>query len=354
MPTDFEGLLDRIREQVAERRRAGAYPPGLEEDLESELAGIIARRPSHEPAPPISAVLDRLSRPPGVDPGRVAAATDSGIPGGAALHRAVALAAGHQVAAVLSQVQDIANATWEDVGILAEAIVALDRRILDIRDRGALVDSLVDRVASYERSPSGSAAGLAGLLRRLERLEAAEAARNARPWFAAEPDGAGPPSAGLEALTEGLEEPVLVLGPASPGGLPSGNEAIAGLGSVTDRALGALVAAGLVERLAPQELLDLVRLAADKLRIGGLLVADATNPRCVWGLANGSASRPDRVLVDPGWLALCAREAGFATVDIAWGPLPPGVGPPPAGEGTEASVHRALFQPVSYRLSARR
>jgi len=39
----IDDLLGRIRAEVAEKRRAGTYPPGLEEELEIEFAEIIAR-----------------------------------------------------------------------------------------------------------------------------------------------------------------------------------------------------------------------------------------------------------------------------------------------------------------------
>jgi hypothetical protein len=406
--TDLDGILARLRAQVAERRSAGVYPPGLEEDLEAELGRIIARRPSREP--PIRVFTEELTRPPGVDPARVAAATASGIPGGAVLHQAVARVVGHQVAAILSQVQDISNMIWDDLMVLAEALTKLDRRESDNRDLWALVDSLLDRMAAFERLPPESGgAGVADILRRLERLEAAEAARTARPWFSTRLTSAG---ATFEAarLVEGLDgcAPVLVLGPGSAAAADllnaaagsaaagsaaaagyaaagsaaagyaaagsaaagsaaaavsaaagyaaaagSGHDALACLGSTPDRSLGAVVAADLVERLAPQQLLDLVRLAVDKLRVGGYLVADATNPRCLWGRAQGFGGRPDRVLVDPSWLALCATEAGFGSVEIVWGPLPPGAGAP-GGVGAEDAVRQSLFQPISYKLSARR
>ncbi len=371
---DLDAILAHLRAQVAQRREAGIYPPGLEEDLEAELSRIVARRPSREP--PIRALTEELTRPPGVDPARVAAATASGIPGGAVLHQAVARAVGHQVAAILHQVQDISNVIWNDLVALAGALTKLDRRDSDNRDFWALVDSLVDRIAAFERLPLQSGgAGVADLVRRLERLEAAEAARTARPWFDTGLDSAG---ATFEAaqLVEGLEGcgPVLVLGPGSglaldvlnragieaaagtpDAGIPTAgcHDGLACLGSEPDRSLGAVVAADLVERLAPQQLLDLVRLAFDKLRVGGRLVANATNPRCLWGLANGFGGRPDRALVDPSWLALCASEAGFGGVEILWGPLPPGVGAP-GGVGAEDAVRQCLFQPVSYKLSARR
>ncbi|MGH9128186.1 MAG: hypothetical protein ACRDY2_04275 [Acidimicrobiales bacterium] len=391
-PPDLDGVLARLRTQVEERRRAGAYPPGLEDELEAELARIISRRPSQAKVTSMRELLEARGRPPGVDPTRVAAATTSAFPGGSAIHAAVARVVGHQVAGVLSQVQDVSNALWDGLVTLADALSALEGRQSDSRDLLGLVDSLVERVAANERVASEPEVATAELARRVERLEAEAAARTVRPWFSTElrlgpgvagpgvpapgpgapgpgaPDSGAPDPAGDQAeLVAGLEgcEPALVLGPATEpviglldaigveGHGADGLDPVLALASAPDRSLGAVVAVDLVERLAPQQLLDLVRGAADKLRVGGRLVANATNPRSLWGLANGAGGRPDRVLVDPGWLALCASEAGFASVEVVWGPLPPGDGAP-RREGAEAEVHRVVFRPVSYVLSALR
>ena len=39
----FESLLETIRQRVETRRRAGEYPPGLEESLEYEFAEMVRR-----------------------------------------------------------------------------------------------------------------------------------------------------------------------------------------------------------------------------------------------------------------------------------------------------------------------
>lgn len=406
---NLETVLARLREQVAKRREEGAYPPGLEEELEAELLRIITRPSVMLPFTDMRSVLEDRGRPPGVDPGRVAGATASGIPGGAVLHAAVARAVSHQTKGVLTQVQDISNALWEDLLILADVITWLKGRL---DDRGALlgiVDALVERVAAYERVPAESSLGVAELTRRIERLEAAEAARNVRPWFGAgpPPDGlsviepgvagpevvwvagfgvagpgaiganeGGPGPAGLDdamaELAQGLEgcSPVMFLGPGAllagvrragvdvsgpaSRAVPEGRELgpLLELESSIDRSLGALIVAETLERLAPRHVLDLVRTSADKLRPGGHLVVRASNPRSLWGLAHGGSGRPDRSLVDPGWLELCVREAGFASVELAWGPPAPGGGVP-TGEGTEVEAHRALlFGSLYYTIRA--
>lgn len=39
----LDQILQQVRVEVAERRRSGSYPPGLERELEIEFAGIIER-----------------------------------------------------------------------------------------------------------------------------------------------------------------------------------------------------------------------------------------------------------------------------------------------------------------------
>ncbi|MGH9066035.1 MAG: hypothetical protein ACRD0J_00700, partial [Acidimicrobiales bacterium] len=138
-----------------------------------------------------------------------------------------------------------------------------------------------------------------------------------------------------------------------------GVEAVGGdplviLGATADRALGGLVALDLIEGLGPQELLDLVRTAADKVRPGGRVVLGASNPRSLLGLAGGAGARPDRLPVDPGWLARCCEEAGFAQVAVEWCGTGAGGGRGQVQVGEEAEVHRLLFGATSYVVVADR
>lgn len=381
---DLDQVLEGLRERVAQRRAEGAYPPGLEADLEADLARIITRPSALSTFTDMRALLEGGGPPPGVDPARVAHATASGMPGGAALHSAVARAVSHQVSGVLSQVQEISNALWAHLLTLADAITALKGSLDDKRALLVIVDALVERVAAYERVPAEPSLAVAELTRRIERLEVAEVARNPRPWFSADLlTGAapGPAAAGpvvdlvfadtREDLVGELEScgPVLVLGrpelvtglqrsgvDASGPGSATGLEAEVGpllaLESTPDRSLGALVVGGTLECLAPGEVLDLVRASFDKLRPGGRLVVRAANPRSLWGLAHGTAGRPDRTLVDPGWLELCVAQAGFGSAELVWGPPAPG-GAAPTGEDTEGEAHRAIFLgPLYYTIRA--
>lgn len=380
---DIDAVVAGLRARVDQRRRAGEYPPGLEEDLEAELRRIVEHRPAQSSGTRRSSVREALELRgglPPVDPSRVAGATASSVPGGAALHAAVARVVGHQTAGVLSQVQDISNATWDALLVLADAVAALEASLGEQRPVVAILDALVERVAAFERAPASSPVGMGELARRIERLEAAEASRLARPWFSSDlpievPGGAagsravpgaawsGAAGAGdIASLADGLEgfEPVLVLGAESDELLAAlgregldarggggGAGALAGLASEPDRSLGALVVAGFVEHLGPGHVLDLVREAAEKLRPGGRLRARALNPRSLWGLAHGAAGRPDRALVDPGWLALCCREAGFCSVELAWSEAP-------GCEDRDDELRRVIFGPLFYTIVASR
>lgn len=389
LPTDLDELLVALRARVEERRQRGAYPPGLEEDLEAHFRRIASHRIPTEHTP-LHDRLHRLAPLPSVDPGRIS--TFSTVPGGGALHQTVAKVVSRQTAGVLAQVQELANAVWESMEALVDTLAATvaDPHTHVHPELLRLVDTVVERLAAYERAPADPGLALAELSRRVERLEAAEAARTVRPWFADDAGGAdGLASADgrgrVLALTAQLEgcDPVLELGVRGPhllaalaaAGIEASGvdgdrgrvdaaraagvrveegEPLTALGAVPDATLGGVVGVGLVEALGPQQVLDLVRTARDKLRPAGRLVLEGANPRSLWGLAHGSLARPDRTPVDPGWLTLLCHQAGFTIADVTWHSPPPGDSPHPAGEDEGGWAHRLLFGPLGYVVIARR
>jgi O-antigen chain-terminating methyltransferase len=130
-----------------------------------------------------------------------------------------------------------------------------------------------------------------------------------------------------------------------------------------DASLGGLAAIQVVEHLAPQEVIDLVALAADKVRPGGRVFLETVNPQSLYVFAHAFYIDPTHVRpVHPAYLAFLFREAGFAAVDIEWR------SPPPPGDVLEevrsehtlpgainANVKRLnqlLFAPQDYLLAA--
>jgi len=143
---------------------------------------------------------------------------------------------------------------------------------------------------------------------------------------------------------------------------------LAYLDSLEDGALGGIFAAQLVEHLPPPFLLRLLELAAQKLRPGGLLVAETINPLSPLALRAYFADLTHAQPLVPQTLALLTRQAGFASADVRY------LNEPPAGErlrpvelpdepafaaarealrGNVERLNEQLFAPLDYAVIAR-
>jgi SAM-dependent methyltransferase len=81
--------------------------------------------------------------------------------------------------------------------------------------------------------------------------------------------------------------------------------------------LGAIVAVGVVERLAPQALVELVTLAATRLRSGGRLVIGTPNPQSLALQARATGLDPTVLgWVHPDYLRFLLLQVGFAEIEI--------------------------------------
>jgi SAM-dependent methyltransferase len=140
-------------------------------------------------------------------------------------------------------------------------------------------------------------------------------------------------------------------------------DGLAHLESLADGSLGAVVAAQLVEHLPPGVLVRFLQLAAQKLRPGGILVAETINPLSPLALRSYFADLTHAQPLVPETLALLAKQAGFGATEIRY------LNPPeqrlneidlPAGAAKEAlaeNVRRLndlLFGPLDYALYATR
>lgn len=386
-----EELLAELRRRVDRDRRQSRYPPGLEEDLDAHFRRIVSH---HRPADPssIDSSLDRLAHLEGLSPQRIP--TDSGIPGGSALHRLVAKAVARQTQGILEQVEELSAALRSVISDLAAAIRQGDTHVhLGLLAR---VDAVQERLSALERQPAG-AVGQAELLRRLERLEAQEARRRFRPTFrAADFEAAFRGSASeLEERYQDLaqrfdgQSPVLDIGcgrgemlellrrigieargvemdadlvdDARSRGLDVVHgDGLAKLGAEADGSLGGLVLIQVAEHLSPQDLVDLVGLAFDKLRPGGRAVIETINPQSLYVYARAFYLDPTHDhLVHPAYLEFLFRQAGFPTVEIEWRSLPSSeeslekVGDP-AHDANIERLNSLLFAPQDYAVVATR
>lgn len=330
-------LLDRLRARVEERRASGAYPPGLEHDLDVHFRHIVEHRPIRN--------LDALHKAMATfeeglrfDAARIP--TGSRLPGGQVLHQAAAKLTTRQTDWMVEQVREFA----ESVRVMLWTMIAtLDDPTHVHAELTAQIDAILDRLAYYERSPADSPM-LGSIVRRLEELEAAEARRQPHPWYAAERfaeefqgsrpalleayrplaerlAGAAPVAdlgcgrgellellAGLGVAASGVEADAELAKAAAGMGLRvDHDDAVHWLAATAPESLGGIALLAVAESLSAQQLLDVVALAAEKLRRGGLMV-----------VTPGPGERDPRHQrsVHPAYLTFLFREAGFADVTV--------------------------------------
>jgi SAM-dependent methyltransferase len=393
-PTDLDELLETLRSRVRARREAGDYPAGLEANLEAHFQRIVGTRAGPDRSE-IQAKLDRLAAFSSFGADRIP--MQSKLPGGGAIHRGVSKVTGRQTQGILEQVQLFADALRD----VLEDVIDRGRGVQDHThpELVGLVQLLVDRLASYERAPVESAAGVADLHRRVEALEAHEARRQFRPWFkesrfAEEFRGSwdelaeryrdladrlvqsapvldigcgrgefltllkerGVEATGIEIDAELAEEG------RSRGLAVAQGDGLAHLSEMVDNGLGAIVLIQVIEHLTAQEAADLALLARDKLYPGGKLLIETVNPQSLYVFAHPFYLDPnhDRP-VHPAYLEFLCREAGFSHMELLWRSPPPeeDVLEVPADEGgvhaaNVRRLNRLLYSPQDYAIIATR
>ncbi|HVM05960.1 MAG TPA: hypothetical protein VM242_12380 [Acidimicrobiales bacterium] len=165
---DLDEVIARMQARVAERRRSGAYPEGLESDLEEHFRRIVAHRasPDFTDVRARIAALDGRSRF-GLD--RIPATSQR--PGGQALHAAVAKVVARQTAGVLDQVQEYADGVRD---VLVGIVAALEDPEGHVHaDLVGQLDAVLERLTAAERRAVAAEAALAALAGRVEAMEAA-------------------------------------------------------------------------------------------------------------------------------------------------------------------------------------
>jgi SAM-dependent methyltransferase len=123
-----------------------------------------------------------------------------------------------------------------------------------------------------------------------------------------------------------------------------------------DASLGGIFMGQVVEHLPAGTLVQALRLAAAKLRPGGLLVAETINPLSPIALRNYFADLTHAQPLVPETLELLARQAGFAESEIRFLNEPAERLTEPDDPVIAANVRRLnelLFAPLDYALVAR-
>ena len=128
------------------------------------------------------------------------------------------------------------------------------------------------------------------------------------------------------------------------------------LDRLPDGSVGGIFMGQVVEHLPAAALVHALRLAAAKLRPGGLLVAETINPLSPIALRNYFADLTHAQPLVPETLELLARQAGFASTEIRFLNEPAERLSEPDDPVVAANVRRLndlLFAPLDYALYAR-
>lgn len=385
---NVDDLVEKLRARVEERRRSGYYPPGLEEDLAQHFQRIAAH--SSRSAAVLGEQLADVYATMGFDARRIP--FESRVWGGKIIHRLISRLVARQTQGILEQTTRFAHAVY----------AALDAEATIRADFVGQIDAINERLAAYERAPDDSPVALRDLRRRVEQLEAAEARGKFVPLFTNEAfestfrgsreqlldryrdlafrlRGCSPALdigcgrgeflellGDLDIEASGVEIDDELVKAASERGLAVERaDGLRYLASLADGSLGGLVLIQVVEHWTAQEIVNLVALAADKLRSEGKVIIETINPQSLYVFAHALYADPTHMSpVHPAYLTFLFREAGFQSIEIEWR------SPPPPDEVLEeaagsdrlsavfnANVHRLnrlLFAPQDYALIATR
>lgn len=297
-----EELVQSLQARVEERRRSGTYPPGLARDLDAHYQRIVGARAA-EPS-----IRERLDAVHETSDAFAADAIPlrSRIPGGAVFHRIVAKIVRRQTEGVIAQTHANARA-------VADALEALASAHPEARPA-------FEPWFEHDRFEATFRASHAELLKWSEDL--AERLRGCDPVLDI---GFGRGEflellGGLGVEARGVEtDPSLVTHAAESGldvALDDGSEY---LRELADGSLGGITLIQVIEYLEPQTALDLVPLAARKVRPGGKVIVETANPESLYALARSFHVDPTQVRpVHPAYLVFLFREAGFAEVELVF------------------------------------
>ena len=390
---DIGTLVDELRARVEQRQREGYYPSDLARELHEHFLRI-----SHQRSVPdldvLRLQLDELDAAGSFTQARIP--LDSALPGGQKLHALVAKAVARQTQGVLQQMQQFSDVLRSAMRTM---LAALEEPHAHVHaDLVGQLDSLFERIAAFERGPIDDGSAAASLRARVEVLESAEASRRFSPFFgneqfeehfrgtreemvdryrdlAAELDGYSPVldigcgrGEFLEALSalgidaSGVEiDGTLVDACRERGYSVEHADGLEFLASRDDGSLGGLVLIQVIEHLTRQQAVELVALAAEKVRPNGRVVIETVNPQSLYVFAHSFYVDPTHTQpVHPAYLKFLFEQAGFRESRIEWRSVPPAddvlqdvVLEGPAGEVLSeniARLNRLLFAPQDYAI----
>jgi SAM-dependent methyltransferase len=394
VPVSVDEIVTRLKARVEERRRTGFYPAGLEADLDAHFKRV-AFHPPERDFERLHGHLETLDHRSAFSISNIP--LESETPGAAAIHRVVARVVGRQTQGILEQVQAFADAVRDALHDIVDELSHTDGHIHP--DLLGQVDAIFERLATFERGPADAPSAISDLRRRLDVLEAAEARRRFKPWYTNEAfESAFRGSSAemreryrdiavklsgyapiidigcgrgelLDLLAElgtpgrGIEvDPELVEAARARGHEVHLDDAVSYLASQPDHSIGAVAMIQVIEHLTPQEVVDLVAIARDKIMIGGVMIAETVNPQSLYTFAHSFYVDPTHHNpVHPAYLKFLFDEAGFEAVQIDWRSLPSPSETLDVTDGASSveranveRLNRLLFAPQDYALVAQR
>jgi hypothetical protein len=141
---DVEALVGQLVARVEERRGAGFYPPGLEEQMTTHTRRMLHHHTMTRPEPDLRARLRDIESALPLDASAIPAT--SGVPGGELIHRGVAKLVSRQTQGALAEVESFARPVRDALEAIVET---LETFMESVR---ADLDALYDRQAAQERA----------------------------------------------------------------------------------------------------------------------------------------------------------------------------------------------------------
>jgi 2-polyprenyl-3-methyl-5-hydroxy-6-metoxy-1,4-benzoquinol methylase len=348
---DLEQLVAQLRERVEQRRLAGEYPDNLEEVLDEHFGRLVGVRPRSSPGlhDELQVVLDALAQL-GFSRARIDPA--SRLPGGRLVHRFMSRALSRQIDGVLAQIEQQSALVTRAVALLGEIAATIgdefDTRVLQ------QLDDLQVRLAEQARDVNRLDAKVTETRERIPGCAVdawygedhftaffrgtSDELRSRYTELAKEFIGCDPVvdlgfgrGEFMELLTElgvqvhGVEpDPQLVTSARGRGLDVEQGLAVEYLRTLEPGTLGGIVMIQVIEHLSPQQVIDFVALAAEKLRPGGKVVLETVNPSSLYTYARAFWVDPDHVRpVHPNFLEFLFREAEFARLSVEYrSPVP--------------------------------
>ena len=149
---DVDALVAQLRARVEERRRQGAYPPGLEDDLADHFRRALLERAEPSVQPDLQGPLQQIERALPLSQARIP--LESSVPGGEVLHRTVGKVVTRQTHGALQQVQGFAQPVRE---LLERIVLAVENLSQEVNvEIPRHLDAIYERQAALERLLAGA------------------------------------------------------------------------------------------------------------------------------------------------------------------------------------------------------